>query len=152
MLLVNPLTSCLYTLLIFHILARHSHAWSPWRITILWTNFKVRGTSPSYNRKLSYIVAHICAPVSDPCELKVVHGYRHPAKQSQAPRNTTSSVMGCSQADFPRFSPEFYEEALKGFDTGCQNPDMKRQVLQLLPSLCNACRLCEIFLEHGEYL
>ena len=30
--------------------------------------------------------------------------------------------------------------------------EMKKKLLSLLPPLSQACRLCEIFLEHGEYL
>ena len=45
-----------------------------------------------------------------------------------------------------------FEESMKQFESECDDPEMKRQVLQTLPSLSEACRLCEIFLEHGEYL
>lgn len=32
------------------------------------------------------------------------------------------------------------------------NVEIRRKVIALLPTLSRACRLCEIFLEFGEYL
>ncbi|KAJ3547759.1 hypothetical protein NM688_g5369 [Phlebia brevispora] len=69
-----------------------------------------------------------------------------------APRPHSSTPYGCTQSDYPRLSPELFEEATKGFETTSHKPELKRQVLQMLPSLSSACRLCEIFLEHGEYI
>ncbi len=34
----------------------------------------------------------------------------------------------------------------------CNNAEIKKKLIALLPSLSRACRLCEIFLEYGEYL
>lgn len=45
-----------------------------------------------------------------------------------------------------------YDEALEGFERSCNNTELRRQVFQMLPSLSHACRLCEVFLEHGEYM
>lgn len=54
--------------------------------------------------------------------------------------------------DFPHLTRQMLDEACKGYETTCDDPDMKKQALQMLPSLSQACRLCDIFLDHGEYL
>ncbi len=71
---------------------------------------------------------------------------------TQAPRPAPTSPSGCSEEHYPRLSHVLFEEATKGFDVSCTNLELKREVLQMLPSLSQACRLCEIFLEHGEYM
>ncbi len=47
---------------------------------------------------------------------------------------------------------QMFEESMKQFESECDDIEIKRQALQALPSLSEACRLCDIFLEHGEYL
>ncbi|KAI0706170.1 hypothetical protein BC835DRAFT_1312763 [Cytidiella melzeri] len=58
----------------------------------------------------------------------------------------------CTLADLPRLTPQLFEEALKQWEIVCDDPELKRQALQALPSLSEACRLCDLFLEYGEYL
>ena len=95
--------------------------------------------------------------VPDTCEhdatlLPVFPRDRLDGSSPQAPRPHSTTPPSCSLADYPRFTAEMYEEACKGFELSCSNVDMKRQVLQMLPSLSHACRLCEIFLDNGDYL
>ncbi|KAI0095188.1 hypothetical protein BDY19DRAFT_1039110 [Irpex rosettiformis] len=58
----------------------------------------------------------------------------------------------CKIEDMPRLTQAMLEESMKQLESECDDPEIKRQALQALPSLSEACRLCEIFLEHGEYL
>jgi hypothetical protein len=69
---------------------------------------------------------------------------------TQAPRGYI--VPPCTVEDLRRLTPEMFEEALKQWEVPCNKPAMKEQVLQALPSLSEACRLSDIFLEHGQYL
>ncbi|GJF00201.1 fungal-specific transcription factor domain-containing protein [Phanerochaete sordida] len=68
------------------------------------------------------------------------------------PSNGGWAEFGCHKENFPRFSQLVYDEALKTFDTTCDVPEARMQVWQLLPTLGQACRLVEIFLEIGDFL
>ncbi|KAH8099453.1 fungal-specific transcription factor domain-containing protein [Cristinia sonorae] len=64
------------------------------------------------------------------------------------------SVPPCiSEATLPHLTLEMVDTAREMFEVPVPNEfEMKKTLLDLLPPLSQACRLCEIFLEHGEYL
>ncbi|EKM61712.1 uncharacterized protein PHACADRAFT_204880 [Phanerochaete carnosa HHB-10118-sp] len=68
------------------------------------------------------------------------------------PGNGGWAEFGCHKEDFPRFSQQVYDEALKTFDLTCDIPEVRIQIWQLLPTLGQACRLVEIFLDMGDFL
>ncbi|KAI0789552.1 fungal-specific transcription factor domain-containing protein [Abortiporus biennis] len=62
------------------------------------------------------------------------------------------SIPVCNASDFPHISPEMIEQSCMTLEIPLVNLDIKRQLVSHLPSLSRACQLCEVFLEHGEYL
>lgn len=70
----------------------------------------------------------------------------------QAPRYNSWADVDRNPLNFPRLSPKSFEESVKGYEVPLEDPDCTRQVFQLLPSLSHACHLCDIYLEHGDYL
>ncbi|KAK7695142.1 hypothetical protein QCA50_002332 [Cerrena zonata] len=55
-------------------------------------------------------------------------------------------------ASYPHLTPELVNVSCGSLEMLCSDPQVKKQVLQRLPSLSRACRLCDIFIEYGEYL
>ncbi|KZT73240.1 hypothetical protein DAEQUDRAFT_662513, partial [Daedalea quercina L-15889] len=67
--------------------------------------------------------------------------------RSEAPTRTIPTTDS-----FPRLSPEIVAEAQIELTIPCRHPWLKEQIHALLPSLSHACRLCEIFVEYGQYI
>ncbi|KAH9837369.1 fungal-specific transcription factor domain-containing protein [Rhodofomes roseus] len=53
---------------------------------------------------------------------------------------------------FPRLSALLVAEAQLELDTPCRNTEIRHEIYALMPSLSQACRLCEIFMEYGQYI
>ena len=74
----------------------------------------------------------------------------------------TSNLSECCQApeyippwdpaSYPHLTPELVNVSCGSLEMLCSDPQVRKQVLQRLPSLSRACRLCDIFIEYGEYL
>ncbi|KZT08809.1 uncharacterized protein LAESUDRAFT_648494 [Laetiporus sulphureus 93-53] len=63
----------------------------------------------------------------------------------------TRNLMPCS-APYPRISEELVKEANMELDIACSNRPVQQQILTHLPPLSQACHLCEIFLEYGQFM
>ncbi|GBE77611.1 hypothetical protein SCP_0104910 [Sparassis crispa] len=57
-----------------------------------------------------------------------------------------------SYTSFPHLSKELIDEAIMELDVPCENPTIHEEIRRALPSLSQAYRLCEIFLEYGQYV
>ncbi|TCD62867.1 hypothetical protein EIP91_006273 [Steccherinum ochraceum] len=58
-----------------------------------------------------------------------------------------------SESNLPHLTVDMVDAARESFEIPINDEfEMKKKLLTLLPPLSQACRLCEIFLEHGEYL
>ncbi|OBZ79070.1 putative transcriptional regulatory protein C1F7.11c [Grifola frondosa] len=53
---------------------------------------------------------------------------------------------------YPRLSQEFVDEANKELDIPCDNVGIAADFMRILPPLSQACHLCEIFLEYGQFI
>ncbi|TFY63364.1 hypothetical protein EVJ58_g3293 [Rhodofomes roseus] len=65
----------------------------------------------------------------------------------KAPTRTTPPADS-----FPRLSALLVAEAQLELDTPCRNTEIRHEIYALMPSLSQACRLCEIFMEYGQYI
>ncbi|CAL1694716.1 unnamed protein product [Somion occarium] len=61
-------------------------------------------------------------------------------------------VPPCDPSTFVHLTPELVNVATGSLEMLCSDPEIKKQVLSRLPSLSRACRLCDLFVEYGDYL
>lgn len=60
-----------------------------------------------------------------------------------------NAPAGCSEC--PHLSKQLIKEAFMDLDSQCTDHEVGRELFTLLPTLSQACRLCDIFLEHGQF-
>ncbi|KAH9950983.1 fungal-specific transcription factor domain-containing protein [Amylocystis lapponica] len=63
-----------------------------------------------------------------------------------------SLTTACSKLSYPHLSPELVGEAMVDLEVVCDNLCVRDEIRNLMPSLSQACRMCEIFLERGRYM
>ncbi|CCL98901.1 uncharacterized protein FIBRA_00908 [Fibroporia radiculosa] len=75
-----------------------------------------------------------------------------PTSRSEYLIHAPARGVPCTQIQFPHISAELVQEAIIDLDVPCNHAEVQNQVRDALPSLSRACRLCDIFMEYGQFI